>query len=65
MDFVMPNMNGPDATRAIRLLGYTGPIVGLTGNALAEDKVIFMKAGTTDVLIKPLKMSLLQKIIKL
>ena len=32
MDFVMPNMDGPTATKEIRALGYTGLIFGVTGN---------------------------------
>jgi signal transduction histidine kinase len=32
MDFVMPNMDGPTATKEIRALGYTSPIFGVTGN---------------------------------
>ena len=56
-------MNGPDATRAIRDFGYTCPIIGLTGNALDQDKVIFMNAGVTEVLVKPLQMNLLREII--
>jgi signal transduction histidine kinase/CheY-like chemotaxis protein len=31
MDFVMPNMDGPTATKEIRAMGYTAPIFGLTG----------------------------------
>ena len=65
MDFVMPNMNGPDATRAIREFGYTGPIIGVTGNTLNEDKATFINAGASDVIIKPLKMQKLVEIVKL
>jgi signal transduction histidine kinase len=32
MDFVMPNMDGPTATKEIRALGYAAPIFGVTGN---------------------------------
>lgn len=45
MDFVMPRMDGPSAAKAIRHLGYAGPIIGVTGNALQSDvdwfKVLF------------------------
>ena len=37
MDFVMPVMDGPDATKAIRDLGVTCPIFGVTGNTLETD----------------------------
>ena len=30
-------MDGPTATKAIRELGYTGPIIGCTGNTLDMD----------------------------
>ena len=32
MDFIMPNMDGPTATRQLRTMGYTGVIFGVTGN---------------------------------
>ena len=37
MDFVMPVMDGPDSTKAIRALGVTCPIFGVTGNTLDTD----------------------------
>ena len=36
MDFLMPNMDGPTATKEIRALGYTAPIFGLTGKGKEE-----------------------------
>ncbi|CAK9251139.1 unnamed protein product [Sphagnum jensenii] len=53
MDFMMPRMDGPTATRVIRQCGYYGPIIGVTGNVLDEDREHFMVAGATRVLIKP------------
>ena len=32
MDYMMPNLDGPTATREIRALGYTSLIFGVTGN---------------------------------
>ena len=32
MDFIMPNMDGPTATKHLRSMGYTGLIFGVTGN---------------------------------
>lgn len=54
MDFQMPNMDGPTATKKIRELGFTGLIIAVTGNALAADKEYFMHQGATAVLVKPL-----------
>ena len=36
MDFIMPNMDGPTATKHLRGMGYTGPIFGVTGNGKLE-----------------------------
>ena len=56
MDFMMPNLDGPGATKAIRALGYTGKIYGLTGNVLQHDIAHFMACGADGVLHKPLDM---------
>ena len=53
MDFVMPNMDGPTATKAIRDLGYSGYIFGVTGNALGSDIDHFRRHGADRVLAKP------------
>ncbi len=53
MDFQMPNMDGPTATRIIRELGYDGPIIGVTGNALRADTELFLSSGVNKVLTKP------------
>jgi CheY-like chemotaxis protein len=57
MDFVMPNMDGPDATAAIRALGVACPIFGVTGNTLDQDVKRFMNSGATDVYGKPFDMA--------
>ena len=62
MDYVMPTMNGPDATLAIRELGYIGPIIGVTGNSHDDDQAYFMNAGLSDIIIKPLRMNKLAEI---
>jgi CheY-like chemotaxis protein len=53
MDFVMPVMDGPTATKEIRTLGYTAPIFGVTGNCLESDIKRFKDNGATDVFPKP------------
>jgi PAS domain S-box-containing protein len=55
MDMQMPNINGLDATRKIRLIpGYERiPIIATTANAHAEDRKLCLDAGMDDCLIKP------------
>lgn len=53
MDYVMPIMNGHEATRLIRSLGYTGIIIGVTGNAQPAEVKEFLNAGANKILIKP------------
>ena len=53
VDYEMPVMNGPEACKAIREMGYTGFVVGVTGNLLPEDVGYFMDCGANAVLPKP------------
>jgi hypothetical protein len=55
MDMQMPNMNGVDATRAIRALpGYEStPILAMTANAFADDRQVCFDAGMNDHIGKP------------
>jgi CheY-like chemotaxis protein len=52
-DSVMYDMHGPEAVTKIRKLGFSGCIVGVTGNALLEDIDSFKKCGLNEVLVKP------------
>ena len=63
MDYLMPNMDGPAATKEIRSLGYKGLIIGVTGNALQEDIDTFISNGADKVLIKPVNIEQLLSII--
>ena len=54
-------MDGPEATRAIRALGYSQPIIGCTGNTLAMDLHRFEECGCDRVIGKPFSLDLFQQ----
>jgi len=54
MDHMMPRMDGIEATKIIRDLGYKNPIVALTANALAGQAEMFLKNGFDDYISKPI-----------
>lgn len=64
MDIQMPNMNGVDATRAIRSLeGHAArvPIIALTANSLDTQLRRYQAAGMQDCLTKPIAMTSLMQ----
>ena len=60
MDFEMPIMTGPEATKAIREIGFNGTIIGVTGNVLQEDVDFFKDHGANEVFSKPISMDRLK-----
>jgi CheY-like chemotaxis protein len=65
IDSLMINMHGPEAVCAMRKqLGYKGLIIGVTGNALAEDILNFIDHGADHVITKPLKRQKLFELLK-
>ena len=61
MDNNMPVMGGIEATKQIRELGYTNPILGLTGSLIDKDVKDFIHNGANEVLAKPLKRNILEE----
>ena len=68
MDVQMPNMNGLDATRAIRSgenpVGKTIPIIAMTANAFSEDVQHCIGAGMDAHIAKPLDIAVLEKTLR-
>jgi signal transduction histidine kinase/ActR/RegA family two-component response regulator len=64
MDYIMPNLNGPNAVKQIRSLGFESMIIGATGNALTEDINSFLSMGATQVLVKPFDISSITNILE-
>jgi CheY-like chemotaxis protein len=68
MDCLMPNMDGFEATRAIRALeqgsGQHIPISALTANALEDDRLRCKAAGMDAFVSKPINPGMLNEVLK-
>lgn len=67
MDMLMPEMDGPTATRTLRSLGgafLTLPVVALTADAMLEHQEEFIKAGVAQVLTKPVRLEELEQLLR-
>jgi signal transduction histidine kinase/CheY-like chemotaxis protein/HPt (histidine-containing phosphotransfer) domain-containing protein len=54
MDHFMPGMDGIEAAKIIRGLGYTRPIVALTANVITGQAEMFFANGFDDFISKPI-----------
>ena len=64
MDFMMPEMNGIEALKAIKEKNPEMQIILLTGHATVEKTVEAMKAGAMDLIEKPADLDALSEKIK-
>lgn len=67
MDIQMPEMDGLETTRRIRLKegnGHHTPIIAVTAHAMASEKKMLLKSGMDDYVTKPINETQLIHIIK-
>jgi CheY-like chemotaxis protein len=64
MDLQMPEMDGLDATRAIRATHATLPILAMTAHALKGDRERCLAAGMSDYIAKPIRSDALGQAIR-
>lgn len=64
MDIKMPNLNGLEATKIIRELSTTVPIIAQSAYAFEHDRRMAEEAGCTDFIAKPIAQGKLKEIVK-
>ncbi len=64
MDYCLPDIDGPDVTKALRIEGIKTPIVAMTGNDDDETRLVCRQSGMNGFLAKPANFEQLSKVIK-
>ncbi len=64
MDMQMPEMNGIEATGALRKRGYKAPIVAVTANVMQKHREQFHEVGCSAFLTKPVERTELLQVLK-
>jgi two-component system alkaline phosphatase synthesis response regulator PhoP len=57
LDVMLPKQNGFDVLRDLRLQGVDTPVIMLTARGQVVDKVVGLKLGADDYLVKPFEMA--------
>jgi signal transduction histidine kinase/DNA-binding response OmpR family regulator/HPt (histidine-containing phosphotransfer) domain-containing protein len=63
MDIQMPRMNGYEAVKKLRSMGFTIPIIAVTASALSGERDRCKEAGFNDILVKPFKVADIEKML--
>lgn len=65
MDVQMPDMDGFEATKAIRARGFKRlPVIAMTANALKEDRERCLRSGMDDYIPKPIRREKVYEVIQ-
>jgi CheY-like chemotaxis protein len=63
-DCDMPRLDGPGLAERLRVLGFPGAILGVTGHSLDSDRQRMQAAGASAVLVKPITRAKLAAVLK-
>lgn len=65
MDIQMPEIDGREATKKIRKLGFVDiPIIAMTAEAMKGDRERCLQAGMNDYIAKPIKRDVIYRMVK-